>query len=145
MGETQDHSEAFTVALGAIPPPPSENPTLKAPSFTFVEKPFKVTGETPEANQIVWIELETILLDEEIARGVSDANRKFEIEVQLTELGMNKIHSEIETFGLNKTSQTRSVLTLDYMMAGILLVIILFIGYKLYQKHGKKKGGKRKK
>ena len=144
MGETKDHSEAFTVALGAVPPPP-ENPTLKAPSFTFVEKPFMTTGETPEPNQTVWIELEKTLLDEEIARGVSDADRKFEIEVQLTKIGINKIHSEIETWGLNKTSQTRSVLTLDYMMAGILLVIILFMGYKLYQKHGGKKGGKRKK
>ena len=125
---------------------PLENPTLKAPSFAFVEKPFIVTGETPEPDQQVWIELETILLDEKIAQGVSDAERKFEIEVQLTELGMNKIHSEIDVaWGVNKTSQTRSILTLNYMMVGLLLVIVLFMGYKLYQKHGKKKGGKRRK
>ena len=145
MGELKDHSEEFIVKITTAPPPPLENPTLKAPSFAFVEKPFKVTGETPEPNQGVWIELEKLALDEKIAQGVSDTERKFEIEVQLTELGVNKIHSEIETFGLNKTSQTRSVLTLNYMMAGLLLLIVLFMGYKLYQKHGKKKGGKRKK
>lgn len=136
--------DATIVSLAPTEPP--ENPTLKAPSFTFVERPFKVTGETPEPNQIVWIELETLLLDDRIAEGQSDANRKFEIEVQLTELGINKIHSEIEVFGLNKTSLTRSVLAISYMMAGLLLLIILFMGYKLYQKHGgKKKGGRRKK
>lgn len=139
-------SKAFSITYQEEPTPPLENPTLKAPSFTFVEKPFKVTGETPEPNQQVWIELETILLDEKIAEGVSDANRKFEIEVQLTELGINKIHSEIDVKYLpNKTSQTRSILALNYMMAGLLLVIVLFMGYKLYQKHGKKKGGRRKK
>ena len=144
MGESKDHAEEFVVALGGKPP---ENPTLKAPSFTFTEKPFIVTGETPEPNQPVWIELERLLLDDKIAEGVSDANRKFEIEVQLTELGINKIHSEIDVKYLpNKTSQTRSILTLNYMMAGLLLLIILFMGYKLYQKHGgKKKGGRRKK
>ena len=136
-------SEVFLVDYieGAI-----EKPTLKAPSFTFVEKPFKVTGETPEANQVVWIELEKLALDEKIVEGVSNANRKFEMEMQLTELGMNKIHSEINVaWGLNKTSQTRSVLTLNYMMTGLLLVIVLFMGYTIYQKYGKKKGGKRKK
>ena len=144
MGETKDHSEAFTVALSGKPP---ENPTLRAPSFTFVEKPFKVTGETPEPNQTVWIEIEKLTFDEEIARGISDENREFEIEVQLTELGINKIHSEIDVkLFPNKTSQTRSVLTLNYMMALFLLLIVLYMGYKLYQKHGgKKKGGKRKK
>ena len=136
-------SAPFGIELGDVV---SENPTLKAPSFAFVEKPFIVTGETPEPNQAVWIELETILLDKEIVRGVSDADRNFEISIQLTEVGMNKIHSEVEVFGLNKTSQTRSVLTLNYMMAGLLLLIVLFMAYKLYQKHGgKKKGGRRKK
>ena len=136
-------SKPFGIELDVI----SDRPTLKAPSFAFVENPFIVTGETPEPNQIIWVELETILLDKEIARGVSDANRNFEIEVQLTELGMNKIHSEIDVkLAVNKTSQTRSVLTLNYMMAGLLLLIVLFMAYKLYQKHGgKKKGGRRKK
>ena len=144
MGKAKEHEEAFVVKLTTAPPTPSENPTLKAPSFAFTEKPFMVTGETPEANQVVWIELERILRDNKIAEGQSDANRKFEMEVQLSELGINKIHSEIETFGLNKTSPTRSVLTLNYMMAGLLLIAILFVAYKMY-KGTKKKGGRRKK
>lgn len=141
VGESCE-SKPFSITYKTTP---SENPTLKAPSFAFTEKPFTVAGETPEPNQTVWIELETILLDERIAQGVSDANRKFEMEVQLSDVGVNKIHSEIETWGLNKTSPTRSVLTLNYMTAGLLLVIVLFMGYKLYQKHGGKKGGRKKK
>ena len=108
-----------------------ENPTLVAPSFAFTEQPFTVTGETPEANQRVWIELDKeYLFDEVYAEGQSDSNRQFEIELQLSEVGINKIHSEIETGIPNKTSPSRSIVTLNYILVGVIILAIVLVVWK---------------
>ena len=128
MGETLDHSVTIEVALRGDDVPPIDKPTLSSPTFALVEHPFKVTGMTPEPNQTVWIELEIDYgVDEKIATGMSDSENKFEIEVQLTEIGFNKIHSEIEKFGLNPTSPAKSVLTLNYMIVGGLLLVVFLL------------------
>ena len=128
MGEVKDDSKILEIEVSGEPEP-IDKPTLSSPTFALVENPFKVTGMTPEANQEVWIELDVDYgLDEKIASGISDSARKFEIEVQLTEIGFNKIHSEIETFGLNKTSPSKTVLTLNYVVVGgIALAVFLLL------------------
>ena len=119
-----------------------ENPTLIAPSFAFTEQPFIVTGETPNPNQRVWIELDKeYWFDEVYAEGQSDSNRQFEIELQLSDIGINKIHSEIETFLTNKTSPTRSIVTLNYLLVGVIILAIVLVVWK----GGVFKKGKRRK
>lgn len=139
---------------------PSENPTLKAPSFTFVEKSFKISGTTQGINQEVLIMLQKgvwgvdwLAIDETLKTLTSDAEGKFETELQFSDIGLNKIYAAqkkewlgIDWLKRDIKSPTKTILTLSYMMAGLLLLIILFMGYKMYQKHGgKKKGGRRKK
>ena len=128
MGEKLDDTKLLGIEVSGEAEP-IDRPTLSTPSFALVENPFKVTGMTPDANQEVWIELDVDYgLDEKIASGISDSNRKFEIEIQLTEIGFNKIHSEIETFGLNKTSPSKTVLTLNYVVVGgIALAVFLLL------------------
>lgn len=141
MAEQKDASEGFTVALGAPPPPPPDNPTLHAPTFALAERPFKVTGMTPESNQHVWIELEVTGWDEKIAEGVSNSENKFEIEVQLTELGYHKIHSEIETLGINKTSRSINVLVFNYLIIGGIVLAVFLVLWRagVFKKLGGKK------
>ena len=108
----------------------SDKPTLDAPTFVIVEKPFKVKGTTPKPNQEVWIELEKFGLDEKIASGTSDSEHKFEIEIPLTELGFNRIHSEVPSLWINPTSPTKSVLTLNYFIIGGIVLAIFLVLWK---------------
>ena len=135
MSEVKDATEEFTVVLDTAVDGdgiPSDKPTLDTPTFAIVEKLFKVTGTTPEPNQEVWIELEKFGFDEKIASGVSDGEHKFEIEIQLEEVGFNKIHSEIDKrLWTNPTSSTKSILTLNYSIIGALVLGILLVLYKI--------------
>ena len=119
--------EGITIEVGA---PPLDKPTLKAPTFVFANKPFKVSGTTPEANQSVWIELEKTLLDEKIATGVSNSERQFEIEVTMEEIGYFKIHSEVEKFGLNPTSSPQSIIVVDWWILALVGVLLVFVMYR---------------
>lgn len=121
-------SNEFVIKLGEEEV--SAKPTLDAPTFAIVEKPFKVKGTTPKPNQEVWIELEKFGLDEKIASGTSDSEHKFEIEIQLTELGFVDIHSEIEKFGLNPTSPTKSILVLNYLIIGGIALAVFLVLWK---------------
>ena len=106
---------------------PSDKPTLDTPTFAIVEKPFKVTGTTPKPNQEVWIELGKFGLDEKIASGVSDSEHKFEIEIQLTKVGFNQIHSEVPSILINPISARKNVLTLNYIIVGGLVLGVLLV------------------
>lgn len=132
---TIDDTESFVVKLAEVIPPP-EKPTIKAPMFTFVDEPFMVTGETPEPNQTVWIEITELLIDTEIARGVSDSNRKFEIEVTFSEVGFPKIHSEIDKpfdildpLAMNPISPSVYVFVIDWWILLVLGALVLLIMY----------------
>jgi len=123
----------------------AEKPTLEAPAFAMANTPFEVTGKTPETNQGVWIEDEK-WIDEKIAQGVSDAEGKFTIELTLTEIGIVKIHSEIEKpWASNPKSATQSVIVLDWWVIGVIVAFGLFLLYrmgafdKLVEKAPKKK------
>ncbi len=108
-----------------------ERPTLEAPAFAMVDSPFEVTGMTPEPNQGVWIEDEKYI-DEKIAEGVSDAEGKFTIEVTLTAIAFVKIHSEIEKpWAINPKSATRSVVVIDWWVIGVVVVLVLFLLYRM--------------
>lgn len=109
---------------------PSDKPTLGIPTFAIVEKPFKVTGTTPKPNQEVWIELGKFGLDEKIASGVSDSEHKFEMDVRLTKIGFNEIHSEVPSILINPISARKTVLTLNYLIIGGLVLAVLLVLYK---------------
>lgn len=128
MAENKDAYEEFIVALAGDGI--EDRPTLYAPTFALVESPFKVKGTTPEPNQHVWIELEETGWDKKIADGMSDGENKFEIEIQLTELGYHSIHSEIESLGLNKISRSINVLVLNYMIIGGVVLVVFLILWK---------------
>lgn len=134
-------SDAFPVGLGVAL---LENPTIKAPTFVFTNKPFSVTGTTPEPNQSVWIEIEKTLIDEKIATGVSDAERNFEIEITLEKIGYVKIHSEVEKFGLNPTSQSHGIIVVDMWILGLVGVVLVYIAYTKGWLKGIMKKGRKK-
>lgn len=148
MAETKDHEESFTVSLVTAPPPPPtpDKPTLQAPSIVFVNKPFIVTGTTPDPNQTVWIEIDKLLIDEEIARGVSDSEHKFEIEVVLTKIGSEKIHAEVAGIGLNPVSPSVTIIVVDWWIIFALGLLIVFFLYKqgAFKKLMKKKKRRKK-
>lgn len=146
-------SKTFSIAYQAEPTPPSENPTLKAPSFTFIEKPFMVSGTTQGINQELLIMLQKgtwgidwLARDEVLKSLRSDANGKFETTLQFTDIGLNKIYvaQKKEWLGIDWLksdikSPVKTIITLNYLITGFLIIIILFVGYKMYTKHGKKK------
>lgn len=133
MAETKDHQESFTVELIVDDEDDEilENPTLIAPLYAMAEKSFTVTGKTPEPNQLVWIELEKTLIDEKLAEGMSNIDHDYEITIQLTEIGVSKIHAEVDRILLpNLTSPSRSILVLNMLTVGGILIVLAYLLHK---------------
>lgn len=149
-----DGSEEITIGLGDGDGV-SEKLTLKAPAFAFVERPLKVSGTTEGVSQTVYIMLKQeawgvdwLAKDDKLAEVTSDAEGKFEVEIQFESLGFNKLYAgqKKEWLGIDWLagdikSLTKTVLTLNYAIVAVLVVGILLVLYK--KGVFKTKGGKK--
>ena len=123
---------------------PGDELTFKAPSFALTEKPFKVSGTTEGVSQTVYIMLKQeswgvdwLAKDDKLVELTSDGEGKFEVEIQLENLGFNKVYAaqKKEWLGIDWAvgdikSSTKSILTLNYVIVGGLVLGVFLVLYK---------------
>ena len=134
--------DTVTIELGV--PTPGDKLTLKAPTFVFVEKPFKVSGTTEGTNQQVLIMLskgvwgiDWLSRDETLKSVTSDGASNYETELTFDQVGYNKIYAaqKKELLGIDWLagdikSGTHSIIVMDWWILAMIGVLLVFVMYK---------------